>query len=350
MTTSRYRDYNIETVLTADIDIYSLFNQFVNYLLSRVPKLAPATIAFYVAGVKSYLQYYDLEISSKKFQRKVNLPDRYRGNVEEIDAEDIRTMLLSCTIPRLKAYILVLASSGMRALETCSLRISDIDFNTKPTKVHLRAITTKTKQGNDIYISDEATKELISLVKDRRDGLLFSKEDAKPVHIYKRLQEDFALLLKKVGMDKKRDGDVRREISFHSFRRFVKTAISNQGYGDFSEWMLGHRSSMAARYYYTKEQERREIYQKCIKYLTFLDYPTVESVGKDFESKLEERDEIIEQLEDQLGHAKFNDTQLKGIVEDQDKKINDLSNKMYDQMYTIELLQKEIKKMQKKDA
>lgn len=29
-----------------------------------------------------------------------------------------------------------------------------------------------------------------------------------------------------------------------------------------------------------------------MKYLTFLDYPTVESVGVDFESKLQERDKI----------------------------------------------------------
>lgn len=33
---------------------------------------------------------------------------------------------------------------------------------------------------------------------------------------------------------------------------------------------------------------------KCIKFLTFLDYPTVEEVGADFESKLEERDQQIE--------------------------------------------------------
>ena len=33
---------------------------------------------------------------------------------------------------------------------------------------------------------------------------------------------------------------------------------------------------------------------KCIKFLTFLDYPTDEEVGADFESKLEERDQQIE--------------------------------------------------------
>jgi hypothetical protein len=39
----------------------------------------------------------------------------------------------------------------------------------------------------------------------------------------------------------------------------------------------------------------KELYQKCMKYLTFLDYPTVESVGQDFESKLEEQEKRHQQ-------------------------------------------------------
>jgi hypothetical protein len=37
-----------------------------------------------------------------------------------------------------------------------------------------------------------------------------------------------------------------------------------------------------------------------MKYLTFLDYPTVESVGRDFESKLIERDREIELLHQRI--------------------------------------------------
>jgi hypothetical protein len=33
------------------------------------------------------------------------------------------------------------------------------------------------------------------------------------------------------------------------------------------------------------DDEIKNLYVKCIRYLTFLDYPTVETVGKDFESK-----------------------------------------------------------------
>ena len=35
----------------------------------------------------------------------------------------------------------------------------------------------------------------------------------------------------------------RREITLHSFRRFVKTTISDLGYSDYSEWFIGHSGS-----------------------------------------------------------------------------------------------------------
>jgi hypothetical protein len=50
---------------------------------------------------------------------------------------------------------------------------------------------------------------------------------------------------------------------------------------------LGHNKSP---YYTKKETERREIYaSKCMKYLTFLDYSTLETTGKNIEAKLSER-------------------------------------------------------------
>jgi hypothetical protein len=122
--------------------------------------------------------------------------------------------------------------------------------------------------------------------------------------MYKTLLLHFSKLLKKTGLDKKRDDGQRRQISFHSFRSFVKSTISNQGYQDFSEWVLGHRSSISMKYYKVKELERREIYKKCMKYLSFLDYPTVESVGRDFESQLQEKTQEINEMRKDLTRLK----------------------------------------------
>ena len=69
----------------------------------------------------------------------------------------------------------------------------------------------------------------------------------------------------------------RREITLHSFRRFVKTTISDLGYADFSEWFIGHSGST---YWTKKDSEKAEIFRKIEPYLTFLNIPSLKDKGQ----------------------------------------------------------------------
>jgi hypothetical protein len=63
---------------------------------------------------------------------------------------------------------------------------------------------------------------------------------------------------------------------------------------DYSEWFLGHSKSP---YYTLKEPERREIFaSRVMKYLTFLDFSTLETTGKNIEARLQEKDKEIQHL------------------------------------------------------
>ena len=74
----------------------------------------------------------------------------------------------------------------------------------------------------------------------------------------------------------------------------MKTVISDQTNQDYSEWFLGHSKSP---YYTKKENERRQLYAtKCMKYLTYLDYTTIEATGKNIEAKLSEKEKEIQLL------------------------------------------------------
>ena len=46
---------------------------------------------------------------------------------------------------------------------------------------------------------------------------------------------------------------IRRKITLNSFRRFVKTTISDLGYSDYSEWFIGDSSSTYWRKKITKK-------------------------------------------------------------------------------------------------
>ncbi len=81
----------------------------------------------------------------------------------------------------------------------------------------------------------------------------------------------------------------RREITLHSFRRFVKTTISDLGYGDYSEWFIGHNGST---YWRKKESEKAELFKKIEAYLTFLNIHQLERQGADIQSKVEELEEL----------------------------------------------------------
>jgi hypothetical protein len=65
----------------------------------------------------------------------------------------------------------------------------------------------------------------------------------------------------------------RRQIPLHSFRRFVKTTISDLGYSDFSEYFIGHSGST---YWRKKDSEKAEIFLKIEPYWTFLNVHQLE--------------------------------------------------------------------------
>jgi hypothetical protein len=225
-------------------------------------------------------------------------------------------MLLACNNDRLKLFILILASAGTRSMETLSIRNHDINFEYgSPIKLHIIAENTKTGQDRDVYISNEAFEHLKRFVERKYNDkleniksrypndLVFSSwrtDKIQPIGIYGVLHKQFAGLLRKVEMAHRKDGQgiQRRKISFHLFRDYVKTTVSKLTTKDFSEWMLGHSGST---YWNVEEDDTKQLYLKCMKYLTFLDYDVVEVVGADFESKLIERDREVELLQQRIG-------------------------------------------------
>jgi integrase len=307
----KYQQYNIETVLKPlsknELDIYVMLDEFVSYLVDGALNLTANTIKSYIAALRSYLAYYDIDIIPSKFRRKVKMPKIYREDEEAIDVSDIRKILLSCNNRRLKTYLLVLASGGMRAVEALAIRLKDIDFTVSPTKIHIRKEYSKTKTARDIYVSDEATQYLRQWINWKYDNeerprvrddddLVFTVYRTKtPTTLYVKVLKEFEKLLSIVGLDQRKEGkQKRRKITLHSLRRFVKTVISDQTNTDYSEWFLGHNKSP---YYTKKEPEKREVYAtKCMKYLTFLDYTTLEATGKNIEAKLSEKEREIQLL------------------------------------------------------
>jgi integrase len=337
-----FRNYNLDTIVAAlcrkknPLDVYELFSKFMIFLLHKheqqkqpnkdhhhkIRQLSRGSIRLYMNTARQYLSYYDVLIDLKKFKRKVKTPKMYKDQGEAVlEASDIRKILLACNNLRLKAYLLTLASSGCRAREAIAIRLKDVDFTSEPTVIHLRKEFTKTRVSRDVFISDEATKYLKQWLdfkyRDKQkesgnkmlvnrvkhpDDLVFGvynlaesddgNGNGTPRFIYTKLWQGFLKLLATAGLAERKDGMQRRKITLHSFRRYVKTVLEDQEDYSYSETILGHAHSP---YYRKKPSEMAAIYkEKCMPYLTFLDYRALENKGRSVDAKLVEKDKQMD--------------------------------------------------------
>jgi len=99
-----------------------------------------------------------------------------------------------------------------------------------------------------------------------------------------------------MGKGAREDGnEQRRQITLHSFRRFVKTTISDLGYADYSEYFIGHSGST---YWRKKDSDKAEIFTKIEPYLTFLNIHELERQGADIQTKIEELEQLNQSMRD----------------------------------------------------
>jgi len=217
----------------------------------------------------------------------------------------------------------------MCAVQALNIQIKDIDFENKPAIIYIRGENTKTKADRIIILTDEVTNQLNAWLKYKhrtrrvcyqdkddtgskktiteyrtlniqKNDLVFSvyKSDQAPdpKSLYTELSASFGKTLDRMGKgerEREDSNEKRRQITLHSFRRFVKSTISDLGYSDYSEWFIGHAGST---YYRKKESEKIEIFRKIEPYLTFLNVYQLERQGDDIQDKIEELEYLNQSL------------------------------------------------------
>lgn len=74
----------LDLIINKEIDVYSLLDDFIGFM--RAKNLKPSSTNQYLAGVRSYLGYYDIDIVPSKFKRRVRIPKVYYEEEKPIDA------------------------------------------------------------------------------------------------------------------------------------------------------------------------------------------------------------------------------------------------------------------------
>ncbi|HJT47717.1 MAG TPA: site-specific integrase [Nitrososphaeraceae archaeon] len=317
-------DNIIATIKNGSEDVYEVLSGYVNHLQTN-HNISTLTIKQRVVTVKNFFEYHDVDISPRRFKIKVKLPKTVRKNKEALSKEDIINILNACSNIRLKTYVMLLAATGMRATEALSVRNKDFDFNSNPAKLFVRGEYTKTRTDRTIFLTEEIKHQLnawlnykyrtrrvcykneqtgkttteIRTPEKKESDLIFSiyqdSETATLRSLYVEFCNSFGKTLDRMNRGDREEGSNgrRRQITLHSFRRFVKTTISDLGYSDFSEYFIGHNGST---YWRKKKSEKAELFKKIEPYLTFLNIHQLERQGADIQSKVEELEELNQSL------------------------------------------------------
>jgi integrase len=304
-------------------DAYDILSNYVIFL-KLTSNISPSTLKARIVTAKNFLEYYDVDINPRKFKLKVKIPKVIRKNKEVLSKEDISEILNACSDIRLKTYVMLLASTGFRAVEALSIRIKDLHLEDRPTKIFVRGEFTKTKSDRHIFLTQEVSTQLKQWLEykyrgrrvcykdnqskktiteyrtpERNDNdLIFAvyqdREKPVPSMIYYDLARSFGKTLDRMGKGAREDGNERRrQITLHSFRRFVNTTISDLGYSDYSEYFIGHSDST---YWRKKDSVKAELFCKIEPYLTFLNVHQLERQGADIQTKVEELEELNQSL------------------------------------------------------
>jgi integrase len=332
---------------------YSILSNYVVYLLNS-NNISNLTLKQRIVTAKNFLEYHEVDISPQKYKLKVKLPRIVKTTKAALSKDDIVDILNSCSDIRLKTYVMLLASTGMRAVEALSIRIKDLDLQSNPSQLFVRGEYTKTKSDRTIFLTSELSRQISSWIdyKYRKRRICYSNinktitqyrtpdkkgtdlvfavyqsiSDPNPKNLYIDLVDSFGKTLDRIGKGAREDGNAkRREITLHSFRRFVKTTISELGYQDFSEYFIGHSGST---YWTKKESEKAKIFQKIEPYLTFLNVHQLERQGADIQSRVNELEELNESLRER------------------DKTKDDAIAQLSDQLMTLTVRLQEIERRQ----
>lgn len=182
-------------------------------------------------------------IAPIRFTKEVKLP---------FSAVEIDAIRLACKNKKERAIIEFLLASGVRVSELCSIRLSDINFDTLAVIVR----EGKGSKQRTVYINDLASKHLVEYLTSRNvygDYLFYNKkkDPLNPGGVRFLLKE----IENRAGIN---------NVHPHRFRRTFATGLANRGM-DIQEIgkLLGHANlNTTLTYVYSSEEKIRTSYLK----------------------------------------------------------------------------------------
>jgi len=179
-----------------------------------------------------------------------------------------------------KAFVITLASTGMRIGELLQVKLSDVDLTTIPGELIVRGEGSKSGDTRTVFLSSEA-KELVvewlkirdrylESAKNRNKGLVESaigkeksvEDDRLFPFSDSNVREMWENALTKAGVWHKDETTGRTQIRIHALRKFFRSQLALSCPLDIVEALMGHEGYLTEAYRRYPKKQMGEYYLK----------------------------------------------------------------------------------------
>lgn len=283
------------------------------FFVSVKDKLAPKTVYIFLAIVKTFLVMNKVQLDASFWKLLNSKIENHAISEETVPSKEQLRQILTHMDSKGRALYLTLISSGMRINEALSLELSDVNFDTTPTRINIRSQSTKGGLKRITFISSEATVALKEWLKIRDEFLKTAVSQSKPNS--KSLNDkcvfpfcDIAArnILQNALYKSRLNGvdstTKRSKIHPHVFRKFFRSQMGSAIQLDVTEAIMGHSGYLTSVYrvYPNPEKTLAEFYLKGESSVTIFG----ESIPAEVQQEIKGNKETIQQLASMISEMK----------------------------------------------
>lgn len=283
------------------------YEKDVKLFWQSIQKAPPNTIKGSIGVIKVFLADNYVDLPSKVWKDIRNRTKGSRSVIEDyIPTREDMKKVLSHGNAMERAMFTTLLSSGMRIGELTQIKLTDVDFDSRPVKINIRREITKTGNKRITFVSDECAEVLKEWLKVRKAWLKQACEKINFKHFKKDINDDRVfpltpdivrmkwnrLIVNTGGKLSEMDRNVavpHFKLHPHCLRKYFRSNLPGNGMEtDVVEALMGHEDGLQRAYRKYNEKQLGDMYLAAMTKVTIFSTPADFS-GINEELKIKDR-------------------------------------------------------------
>jgi len=246
--------------------------QYKRYMDNRITRsgkgISNSTKRVHISVLKNFFRASGIKIHHEDIRDHIKIGRKMRVQKFALDPQTVSKIISKVSKFQYKVLTVLLASTGMRVMESITLQPSDFHFSSNPVCIRIRARETKSNEGRTVYLTSECASMIEQIIINKPDSQnnLFGKS-THPDVIYRAYARVIRNALRQLNLYKILDNG-NNQITIHSFRSFFRTYAGHLISRDFAESFIGHRFYLS-EYENMPEEEKKKLFLKLEPHITF---------------------------------------------------------------------------------